>query len=744
MEENQPKPVNIQEIKPINPRKNYLKISLPLAGMVLLVGAAYLTINNAMQQQQDNRSKASVANNMVLNPGFESGTSPWQLQKRGSAAGSLTTTTSDKVEGAAAGQVNVTAASSQVYDAELAQYGKALTAGQTYTFTFKAKASGSKSIDAVVQNASSPYTDYLRKTITLNTSWQTYTYTFTAPQTVSSGMVAFQLARATGTYWVDDVAFYQGNGSGASVATDNGTSVSNLLSNPGCEGTTAQYKGYQGTLSLATGVKRSGNSSCKMVSTSSSYYDMETFQSSPNPQKGQTFSGAAWVRADSNTGKPVYLSLRESGGSTGNRSAYGAPVYLSTNWQLVQNTFTVQSTGRTSLDYYVVQESASSGQSFYIDDMVFVQGSSINLATPTPIQPTPTLVPTATKVPTQAPTAVPPTATSAPTSGATPTSGPTIMTINKSSYTPGENVTVYWTNISGATAKDWIGLYTPSAANGDEIGWIYTNCTQTSTTPVAAGNCTFPLPATAPAGTLELRLHSNDTNNVIAESPTFTLVGPTATPTTALMTATPFPTAIPTAVPTVIAQTPIPTATVVPGNTYVNVALLLHGLGKGGDSVNAGSTGNMSPLHPQKPVTVDVYDVQNQLVISKTGTVSFNATNGNFTGNVELGSQFATGIYTVKVKTEQNLRGLIGGIQTITQGQVTNLPSATLVTGDINNDNQINIVDYNIIVGCYSDLLPPVSCTDINKLRADLTDDGKVNQFDYNLFIRELTNLGGQ
>jgi hypothetical protein len=32
----------------------------------------------------------------------------------------------------------------------------------------------------------------------------------------------------------------------------------------------------------------------------------------------------------------------------------------------------------------------------------------------------------------------------------------------------------------------------------------------------------------------------------------------------------------------------------------------------------------------------------------------------------------------------------------------------------------------------------------VNEVRADLTDDGNVNQFDYNLFIRELTNLGGQ
>jgi len=124
--------------------------------------------------------------------------------------------------------------------------------------------------------------------------------------------------------------------------------------------------------------------------------------------------------------------------------------------------------------------------------------------------------------------------------------------------------------------------------------------------------------------------------------------------------------------------------------------------------------------------------------------VSYNTTTGNFTGNIDLGADFNTGIYTVKIKTDKYLRGLVTGIQTITKGQINTLPSLTLVTGDINNDNQINIVDYNILIGCYSDLLPAVNCTDSNKDLSDLTDDNGVNQFDYNLFIRELTNIGGQ
>lgn len=60
------------------------------------------------------------------------------------------------------------------------------------------------------------------------------------------------------------------------------------------------------------------------------------------------------------------------------------------------------------------------------------------------------------------------------------------------------------------------------------------------------------------------------------------------------------------------------------------------------------------------------------------------------------------------------------------------------------SDNQLSILDYNILIGCYSDLSPAVSCTPENKIKSDLNKDGHVNQFDYNLFIRMLNHSTGQ
>lgn len=200
------------------------------------------------------------------------------------------------------------------------------------------------------------------------------------------------------------------------------------------------------------------------------------------------------------------------------------------------------------------------------------------------------------------------------------------------------------------------------------------------------------------------------------------------------------PTSSPTSTPTVF-----PTVTVLPGNTSFILRVWLHGVGKGGDSANPNSGGNPNPLHPQRTARIEVYNAQNQLVLSKDGPISFNSEAGNFQSinPLDMGT-LQPGVYLVKVKTEQFLKYQVPGILNITQPVNNWVAQAVLVNGDINLDNTLNILDYNILMGCYSDFLPAVSCTPPNNLLSDLDDDGLVNQFDYNLFLRELTNREGQ
>jgi Dockerin type I domain len=218
-------------------------------------------------------------------------------------------------------------------------------------------------------------------------------------------------------------------------------------------------------------------------------------------------------------------------------------------------------------------------------------------------------------------------------------------------------------------------------------------------------------------------------------SPTMTPV-PSEIPT---VTPSPIPTTVPTLVPSI---TPVPSINT--GFTTLSLNLLLDGIGMAGDRVSPGTEGNMDPLHPTRSVQVELFDASNNLAASVSGDVTFASASGSFIGIVDLGQDFASGLYTVKVTTPQYLRAIVPGIQTILSGQDNQLPATSLIAGDINGDNEINIVDYNVLIGCYSDLLPPVSCTPANEMLADLNDDGAVNQFDYNLFLRELSNVQGE
>ncbi len=231
-------------------------------------------------------------------------------------------------------------------------------------------------------------------------------------------------------------------------------------------------------------------------------------------------------------------------------------------------------------------------------------------------------------------------------------------------------------------------------------------------------------------------------------SPTKTLT-PTPKPT---LTPSPTPTKKPTPTPTrIITPTPtrIPTGTPTPtisaGTTALKFASVkLHGIGKGGDNTNPISLGNQNPLTTTRLLNIEIFNSSGNLVNSSQGDITYNNTTGDFSGNIILPTNFPTGSYTVKAKSNKYLKRQLTEIITINNGSTNQAPALTLITGDVNSDNQLNILDFNILMDCYSDLLPAKNCSDpAKKTQADLSDDGKVNYDDYTLFLRELSVVTG-
>jgi hypothetical protein len=209
-------------------------------------------------------------------------------------------------------------------------------------------------------------------------------------------------------------------------------------------------------------------------------------------------------------------------------------------------------------------------------------------------------------------------------------------------------------------------------------------------------------------------------------------------------TPTPTPTTIPTPTPTRI---PTPTPTPVPNSTKLSLTVFMHGIGNSGDNANPNNftLSNKNPLTPNRTIDIQILNSANQIIASASGQITYNSSTGNFKGLIDMGLKIpSSGSYNLKAKSPTHLRRLASGIQTITIGQTNVIPDLTLVAGDINGDNTLNILDYNLLIGCYSDLAPAVSCTTTIKPLADLNDNGAVNQFDYNLFLRELAVQLGQ
>ena len=200
-----------------------------------------------------------------------------------------------------------------------------------------------------------------------------------------------------------------------------------------------------------------------------------------------------------------------------------------------------------------------------------------------------------------------------------------------------------------------------------------------------------------------------------------------------------------TALPTPT-KSPAPTPTRAPqGGTSITILVFEHGIGNSGDNSNPNSSlSNKNPIHKQIDAQIQIFTTSNHLIGAGSGTITYDSNKGAYLGTLPIQSGFPTGQYIVTVKTNSHLRRQLKGVSTITAGGNTNLPPVALVAGDTNNDNTINVLDYNVLINCYSDLAPAKSCTADQKIMSDLNDDNAVNQFDYNLFIREIGTQQGQ
>ena len=145
---------------------------------------------------------------------------------------------------------------------------------------------------------------------------------------------------------------------------------------------------------------------------------------------------------------------------------------------------------------------------------------------------------------------------------------------------------------------------------------------------------------------------------------------------------------------------------------------------------------NNAPKHPRRTVFVAVLNSTKQVVATKTATATYSSANGDFAATVDLGSAWKAGNYFVTLRLPNSLiqtMGRYSGSQFhIASGMETFLPRTPLFIGDINGDNTMNVLDYNILLNCWNN----TGCSPSQHVASDLNDDGIVDQVDYNIWLR--------
>lgn len=194
----------------------------------------------------------------------------------------------------------------------------------------------------------------------------------------------------------------------------------------------------------------------------------------------------------------------------------------------------------------------------------------------------------------------------------------------------------------------------------------------------------------------------------------------TAPPTnTPPLTRTPTPSSMPTSTVTII-----PTIPSTP--TLFSLGVVLPGIGK---------NGNVAPNNASRSFLLQLFDASSKKIGSDIrGSADFDAQSGSYMGTVNVGSIIPSGNYTVKVKLDQFLTKTVALKIGVTAGVTNALPIVTLVSGDSNNDNTLDVLDYNILVSCFGRKINSDGCGG-RKVDTDLNDDGVIDGIDYNLFI---------
>ena len=185
-------------------------------------------------------------------------------------------------------------------------------------------------------------------------------------------------------------------------------------------------------------------------------------------------------------------------------------------------------------------------------------------------------------------------------------------------------------------------------------------------------------------------------------------------------------------------STPTPTPTIPPGKTSANFKIALFGIVD-------------KPQHSKRRFHIEIFDPsdkddlgKDKRIVELKTDIDNDQSVKHFKGTNVIDAIPNSGIYNIKVKSDGYLRKLILSVR-INKGVQNDIALTTLIPGDIDGDNRMNLLDYNLFVSCYGTKADKPTC---NKKTvaglgefnlADFNDDIVVDGIDVNTFIKGLS-----
>lgn len=166
-------------------------------------------------------------------------------------------------------------------------------------------------------------------------------------------------------------------------------------------------------------------------------------------------------------------------------------------------------------------------------------------------------------------------------------------------------------------------------------------------------------------------------------------------------------------------------------NTMTTRTMLSEELPLTGISYKSGDTKNPQPSWSY--VETQVFNTKNLMVADVWNQAVYRSLPGLFVDHADLGTSFPSGDYYVKIRMNNTLSQTTYGIH-INNGGDTYVPLNPINAADVDNNNRVDISDYNDLMNCYRNL---PACTSTLRAGSDLNRDGQVNGVDYNLWLIE-------